>query len=376
MIRRELDRLRLVIRDLALLSVVLPAAVTACDETIAAVPYEAGVTDAGAQDATVTTPLADAAGDADADAAPSACDPTPYDAGPDVDVASLDFCANLVTLPCGLPADVVPRDGCYLTLNDCDRFCKSAFFNCRVWDDACIDGGVRDSGGPLTIDCATCLSGPGRKPRGLDESSVFVAAAASGGALFAAMARLEEAAIAAFRLLRRDLAALDAPRSLVRAAAAAARDESRHARVTTRLARRRGVVPPRARLEKRRPAPLSLAALALENAVEGCVHETFGALLAAHHAAHAKDDDVRRALARIAEDELRHAALAWAIARWAEPQLDDVTRARVDRARRDAARALAASPAIHLPSDPGVGLPSAAEQRSLARALFVALEAA
>lgn len=376
MIRRELDRLRFVVRDLAILTATLPASLAACDETIAAVPYEAGAPDAGALvDATITTPPVDAAADAGPDVATSACDPQPYDAGPDAD-AAIDFCSNLVTLPCGLPADVVPRDGCFLTLNDCDRFCKTAFFNCRAWDDSCSDGGIRDGGGPFTIDCATCLNGPGRRPRGLDESAALVRADASGGALFAAMARLEEASIAAFRFLARDLTRLGAPRELVRAARAAARDEKRHTRVTTRLARRRGVVAPRARVAARRPAPLDLAALALENAVEGCVNETFGALLAAHHATHARDEDVRVALARIANDELRHAALAWAIARWAEPQLDDLTRARVERARRDAARALGDEAAIGLAVDRAAGIPSAPAQRALARALFASLEAA
>jgi hypothetical protein len=82
----------------------------------------------------------------------------------------------------------------------------------------------------------------------------------------------------------------------------------------------------------------SLAAMALENAVEGCVRETFGALLATRQARTARDPEIRRVMTRIAVDETRHAALAWSVARAIEPRLDDRTRRRIASAR---ARAVA-----------------------------------
>jgi hypothetical protein len=62
------------------------------------------------------------------------------------------------------------------------------------------------------------------------------------------------------------------------------------------------------------PAPpaRSLEELAVENAVEGCVRETYGALTAIWQARTAKDPSVAAAVRRIARDETRHAALSWA----------------------------------------------------------------
>jgi hypothetical protein len=80
----------------------------------------------------------------------------------------------------------------------------------------------------------------------------------------------------------------------------------------------------------------SLTAIAEENAVEGCVRETFGALLATFQATHAADTSVRAAMRRIARDETRHAVLGWRIASWVEGRVDRGCRARVAAARRDA----------------------------------------
>jgi hypothetical protein len=82
--------------------------------------------------------------------------------------------------------------------------------------------------------------------------------------------------------------------------------------------------------------PRSLFAVALDNAVEGCVRETFGALVAHHQALHAQDAEVRSIMTDIAEDETRHAELSWAIDRWAREQLPTTEREALREARRDA----------------------------------------
>ena len=105
-----------------------------------------------------------------------------------------------------------------------------------------------------------------------------------------------------------------------------------------RYARLHGAPVPAARV--RRAGARSLEAMARENAVEGCVRETFGALLLRWQAAHAQDASVRRTFVRISADEARHAALSWAVARWLEPRLDAAGRARVSAARARALRAL------------------------------------
>jgi hypothetical protein len=192
-------------------------------------------------------------------------------------------------------------------------------------------------------------------------------AGSGAGAILAEMAGLEAASVVAFRRFAIELASFGAPRALVRSAERAAHDEVRHARVVGRLARRRGAK--RGRLEVARAEPRSLEAFAIENAVEGCVRECFGALVATHQAANARDPEVRRALSAIAEDETRHAALAWEVARWVTPRLRPSERARVARAMRGAFEALACE-ARSTPGDAGreLGLPEANHARALVEA--------
>jgi hypothetical protein len=370
-IQRERARLFSTFRELCLLSLAAPLVVVACDETLAAVPVDAAAF--GPDATTGASPDADPS-DAGADGALDPCAPVPYepDAGPD---GAIDFCADLVRLPCGLPADVVPRDQCFLTLNDCDRFCMGAYFNCHGWDDSCFDGSIPD-GGPVTLDCAICLSGPGRRPRGLVPAAGADASEPGApprprdpiGDVFADMAHLEAASVHAFRALRRDLHAFGAPRAMQRAAARAMRDEARHARIMQRLARaHRGKAVPKVRV-RATPRP-SLEDFARENAVEGCVHETYAALLATWPANHAEDPRIARAMQRIARDETDHAALSWAVAGFAEPRLTPEARARVRLAVERALAELEEGGAVRAPLPAAAGLPRLEEQRRLAREL-------
>lgn len=203
----------------------------------------------------------------------------------------------------------------------------------------------------------------GRRPEGLMPSRPSEGPPL--GAYFAEMAWLEAASVHAFRNLRAELVAHRAPRSLVRAAERAARDEVRHARMTRALARRHGGTWQEPVVCEQ--SPRDLEAMAIENAAEGCVRETFGALIATRQAAAANDPVIRAAMARIARDETRHAALAHAVDGWAQRRLNAAARARVAAARRSAADALRADAA-----DPdtvfraALGLPTAAEARALA----------
>lgn len=180
-----------------------------------------------------------------------------------------------------------------------------------------------------------------------------------------AAASLEAASVAAFERLERELITYDAPRVLIREASRAARDEVRHARVMASLARRHGGVterPKRASMRRR-----SFERFALENAIEGCVRETYGALLATYQARFASDRKLRASFARIAADETRHAALAHAIDRWATTKLSERARLRIARARREAVTALDRE----LSSDPTaamratLGLPDARAARAM-----------
>jgi hypothetical protein len=184
-----------------------------------------------------------------------------------------------------------------------------------------------------------CLScGFGRRPEGF---RAVVRFDGDVGTTFAEMARLEAASVVAFRTLARELAFHRAPRRLVRAAERAARDEIRHARAMSALARRLGAD---AMIDDIASPPLrDLETIAKENAIEGCVHETWGALLAHHQAMTEKYPIVRAVMMRIARDETQHAALAWQIAAWAKGRLDRNARERIAKARREASRRILTS---------------------------------
>jgi hypothetical protein len=187
----------------------------------------------------------------------------------------------------------------------------------------------------VSLSCASYCGagGGGRRPAGLQSEPAETAGL---GGYFAELAHLEAASINAFRMLRDELHLHGAPKRLVRAAGRAARDETRHARATAALARRFGANPVQARVAPH--TPKSLEAMAIDNAAEGCVRETFGALLATWQARTASNPLVRAAMARIARDETRHAALSWSVARWLDTRLSSESRRRVEIARQHAVR--------------------------------------
>ncbi|MHA7627965.1 ferritin-like domain-containing protein [Corallococcus sp. M7] len=185
----------------------------------------------------------------------------------------------------------------------------------------------------------------GRRPVGLQVAEACESPEAL-GRYFANAAHLEAASVHAFLRLRDELALHGADVGLQDAARRSAMEEVQHARVTERLAHRFGGTPQRPVVEEL--PPRSLADVALENAVEGCVRETYGALLAHHQALHARDLEVREAMVRIAEDETRHAALSWDIDQWARPRLSAEERATLREAQKRAVAALREDVAVPL----------------------------
>lgn len=199
----------------------------------------------------------------------------------------------------------------------------------------------------------------GRRPNGLVSSGVSDCDEAL-GRFFAEAAHLEAASVPAFEQLRVELELHGAPLALRDLARRSALEEVQHTATTSALARRFGAEPLAPTVEPR--APRTLFELALDNATEGCVRETFGALVASHQATAAGDEAVRAALATIAEDETRHAELSWAIDAWARAQLSAEERARLDLAQRTALAALRRQ--LEQPVTPalvtGAGLPDSA----------------
>ncbi|MFO0675711.1 MAG: hypothetical protein U0169_04210 [Polyangiaceae bacterium] len=214
------------------------------------------------------------------------------------------------------------------------------------------------------------LSGPcsaGRRPEGLEERP---AAGPSAVATWLAdTAYLEAASVVAFERLADTLVALGAPRSLVERARVAAEDERRHAVTMGALAGRFGGVTRELRVADV-PVP-SVYELARDNAVEGCVKETYAALVAALQAKRATAPGVAVAMATVAEEELSHAAFSWDLDAWLSERLSEDERGRVRTARVDAFRALrhAASHAPHPDCVTALGAPSADEAVRIVDAL-------
>jgi hypothetical protein len=139
------------------------------------------------------------------------------------------------------------------------------------------------------------------------------------------LALAEHASVPAFARFALELAALSAPADLMIDCARAMLDEIEHARRGFALASRYRGAPIG-------PGPLTtgdalaqrieLLAVAETVIVEACIGETLAAVEAAFARDHASDPAVIDTLARIADDELRHAQLGWRFLAWAFAQAD------------------------------------------------------
>ncbi|MEL6178632.1 MAG: ferritin-like domain-containing protein [Myxococcota bacterium] len=278
-----------------------------------------------------------------------------------------------------------------LDFQDCTRVCAEVLPRLNpgvathsneevtMYDVADISGPLNELCGGISSECSVvdCLPQPdrqlrltcscsydaGRRPVGLASKGV-VYGESEVGCWLASMAHLEAASIYAFAHLARELKALGAPYRLIEQAYAAARDEVVHAALVGALAVRYGAAPALPEV-----TPMEVRGrftLALENATEGCVRESFAALMAAWQAHHAQDPQVRAVMSTIARDETRHGQLALDIDSWLRPLLTEEQRRHLDRARHTAFEELTA----HLPStEPSfhhtLGLPTADHHRLL-----------
>jgi hypothetical protein len=133
-------------------------------------------------------------------------------------------------------------------------------------------------------------------------------------------ARMEHSSVAAFAKLALDLLRFGAPADLVRRAHEAALDEIRHARASFTMASHHAG----RRLEPDRFDDLAGVRLdadwlevVRETFSDGCIGETVAALEMFEEARAARDKQLAALLTSIAEDELRHAELAWSVMAWA-----------------------------------------------------------
>lgn len=236
----------------------------------------------------------------------------------------------------------------------------ATFSECRIMNASATEVRMTYS---FPYDCVA-----GRRPPGLGGRLADCVASPVAGWL-AQMAHLEAAAVYAFAHTAIQLGRHRAPAALIERAIVAARQEVVHAALMAQLARAHGAEPPL--LQVAAAGELALFELCRDNAVEGCVRETYGALVAAYQAHMAPRGPLRAALAQIAVEEAEHAELSVAIDRWARPRLSDEQRAQVEAAEQGAIVEVMASAAR--PVDPrlvaGVGLPAPETAVELVRAL-------
>lgn len=259
------------------------------------------------------------------------------------------------------------HDGCsyqtHLTCRDDDDACRT--------DEECTEGTCAVSYGEYTYECQTVECAIGRpllvegearrapatarqdwaqdlEIAGIEALSSELAHGLA--AWWREVAAMEHASVASFARFSLELLSLGAPPELLMAAQRAAADEIEHARVAFGLASAYAG-------EAVGPGPLQLDRVLLETdpaailaalIEEACVGETLGAAEARAAAAEAVDPTVRAALERVADDETRHAALAWRALRWMldrdatlRPLAEQTFRAAAARAR---ARGLVSSP--------------------------------
>ena len=303
------------------------------------------------------------AGSALDDAALDAGSPATPDASPEHECVVVEdaesgpkpfYCAFRQQVRCNFPAEEL----------DCSAACPANPVPGATGVYQCVS----DESG-LT-DCYQCIVG-GRRPHGL--ALAAPAEAPPAGVFFARLASLEAASVDAFEILADELTAHGGPTALVRRARRAAADERRHARVTADLASRYGGSPVLASVA--RGDTRDIEAIAIDNASEGCVRETFGALAAMCQAERAEDPEVQHAMRRIADDETQHAALSWDVASWLSSKLDDAALERVANARAEAVTALVRETARELHADVVrfAGMPTAAEAERLVDGLRATL---
>ncbi len=173
-------------------------------------------------------------------------------------------------------------------------------------------------------------------------------------------ATAEHASIASFARATLELLAVGAPPELVFAAQQASLDEVRHARTCFTLAALYAG-------EAAEPGPLpapklrspDLLSLACDTFLEGCIGETLAALIALRSARHCQVPAVREALTGIADDEARHAELAWATLAYAVrnggPEVAEAVRALAEPLRAAAMK----EPSEHSPTPGTSELPTA-----------------
>jgi len=222
--------------------------------------------------------------------------------------------------------------GLGLSHEACERICASAsltrFERCEAPPVNSETNVIATCYGSQYRDCG----GAGRRPAGLRQT--FVEQDCSEEAKWWAQIHyLEKAAVIAFMQLAEELRDLGAPRELIEGCLQAAAEEIGHAQVTGKLAVDLGAtlwpVEPVEKVDR------TLFELAMHNASEGCVRETYAGLEGLYQASQVREEWAPM-VHQIAHEECGHADLSWRIHEWACAQLSPAEVAQIEAAQRQA----------------------------------------
>ena len=144
----------------------------------------------------------------------------------------------------------------------------------------------------------------------------------------------EASSVAAFLQLRAELEKHNTPQNLLDRCLIAAKEEVHHARMMAKFVKDCGAALPE--LNFGCPKSRDLYEIALDNAVEGCIFESYSALKAQYQAIHATDSRILVAMKMIAKDETKHAQLAWDIHHHLMTQLSDQEQQKIHQAQQKA----------------------------------------
>jgi hypothetical protein len=184
-------------------------------------------------------------------------------------------------------------------------------------------------------------------------------------------AYLEAVSVVAFDRLAHELSAHGAPEELILRAKRAAKEELEHAHAVWRIAAKFGATAQPEWPSLATTTVRSLLEIATENAVEGCIRETYGAVVGLFRAASATDHDVQNVMRAIADEECSHAELSWDILRWTLSRLEGAERSAVARAMRATRETLVADITGEMPiaADDAarLGIPSREQKLELLR---------
>jgi len=275
-------------------------------------------------------------------------------------------CFYEVQLSCRDESDICRTDAdcngssCALINGTPDWQCT--FPNCAIGRPLLVDGSARTAPARARTDWQDMKIEP----------STTALTAATREALTAhwlEVAALEHASVASFARFTLQLMSLGAPPELLSGTQRAAADEVQHARVAYALASAFGGHPVG-------PSALDLSGVPIATdrhevlralVEEACVGETLGVAEAQALAMCTEDPVVAAIQARIAEDEQRHAELAWSVLRWMLEDADVDTRAFARQSFEAAVASASHDPAPRSLVDASVGLLDAREVGSVRR---------